>query len=313
MMKKFVYPVKNKDMSERLDTFVSQESNLTRSHVQKLIKDGMITINAHTEKAGYRIKAGDIIEMSIPEKEDSTLIPEDIPLEILWEDEHIVVVNKPPNMVMYPAAGNRSGTLMNALISRCSILSPIGAPLRPGVVHRLDKDTSGVIVIAKNENAHHNLVEQFKNREIEKYYMALLYSNMREDRGEINTAIGRSLTNRKKMSVKTRSGKEAITRFEVIKRFRVATLVKVRILTGRTHQIRVHFASISRPVLGDRTYGKKTSITFEKKTIDFKRQMLHAHTLKVKHPVNSEIMEFSAPVPEDMETAIAALSSIQTR
>ncbi len=307
-MKKYIYTIQYNNLPERLDTFVSQKSGLTRSHVHKLIKDRMITINAHTEKAGYKVKGGDTIEMCIPEKDDSILIPEDIPLEILWEDEHIVIVNKPPQMVMYPAAGNRSGTLMNALISKCKILSPIGAPLRPGVVHRLDKDTSGVLVIAKNENAHHNLVEQFKNRDIEKYYMSLVYSNMREDSGEINTAIGRSLTDRKKMSVKTGSGKEAITRFKVIKRFRIATLLNIRILTGRTHQIRVHFASISRPVLGDRTYGKKTSIILERNTITFNRQMLHAYTLKLRHPVNGDIMEFTAPVPDDMQKAIDALT-----
>ncbi len=307
-MKKNTYSITPETKAERLDTFISSKSVFTRSFIQKLLRQGLVTVNSRPEKPGYKVKTGDIIDLTIPDEPERVLVPEDIPLDILWEDEHIVVVNKPPNMVVYPAAGNRSGTLMNALISKCEKLSPVGAPLRPGIVHRLDKDTSGAMVIAKDEISHHNLVDQFKNREIEKNYMALLYSNTREDKGEINSAIGRSLSDRKKMSVKSRSGKEAITRFEVIKRFGVATQVKVRILTGRTHQIRVHFASVSKPVLGDRTYGKKTSIDLGSKKITFNRQMLHAHTLKMKHPVSGDIMEFTAAVPDDMKETIAALS-----
>jgi 23S rRNA pseudouridine1911/1915/1917 synthase len=207
-------------------------------------------------------------------------------------------------MVIYPAFGNKSGTLMNALISRCNRLSSIGAPLRPGVVHRLDKDTSGVLVVAKNDTAYFSLVNQFRHRETEKHYMALLFGNLKTDRGEIKTAIGRSVSDRKKMSIKTKRGKEAITLFEVIKRFKYATLVKVRIITGRTHQIRVHFASIGNPVLGDRTYGKKTALELGQKTINFDRQMLHACSLKFVHPATGKKMKFTAPMPQDMEIAI---------
>ena len=303
-MQKTVYNVSRETKAGRLDAFISSESGLTRSHIQKLIKQGLVTINSHPEKAGYKIKEDDRIELIIPDEPEGILVPEDIPLDIIWEDEYIIIVNKPPHMVIYPAAGNKSGTLMNALISVCEKLSSIGAPLRPGIVHRLDKDTSGLIVIAKDDMAYYDLVKQFKNKEIEKQYLSLLYGVLKTDRGEIKTVIGRSVSDRKKMSTKTRRGKEAITRFEVLQRFNSATLVKVRILTGRTHQIRVHFASIGHPVLGDKTYGRKTSLKLKQKTINFSRQMLHAFSLKLRHPASGEILEFSAPIPEDMEKAI---------
>ena len=307
-MKRNVYTVASMTKAIRLDTYITLNSNLTRSFIQKLIRQGLITVNARREKAGCKLKDGDIIELTIPDQPESTLVPEDIPLDIIWEDSHIIAVNKPANMVMYPAVGNRSGTLMNALISRCRKLSSVGAPLRPGVVHRLDKDTSGMIIIAKDDSAHHNLVNQFKDREIEKHYLVLLFGSLKEDRGEIKTAIGRSESDRKKMSTKSRRGKEALTRFEVIKRFRSATLAKVRIITGRTHQIRVHFASLGHPVLGDRTYGKKIAIQSGQKTIRFPRQMLHAHSIKLRHPASGDVLELTAPMPEDMEEAIHELS-----
>ena len=210
-MQKTVYNVSRETKANRLDAFISSESGLTRSHIQKLIKQELVTVNSHPEKAGYKIKEGDRIELIIPDEPEGILVPEDIPLDIIWEDKYIIVVNKPPHMVIYPAAGNKSGTLMNALMSGCKKLSSIGAPLRPGIVHRLDKDTSGLIVIAKDDMAYYDLVKQFKNKEIEKQYLALLYGGLKTDRGEIKTAIGRSVSDRKKMSTKTRRGKEAIT------------------------------------------------------------------------------------------------------
>jgi len=310
IMRKCVYIAGQKNISERLDTFVSLKSGLTRSHIQKLIKHGLISVNSHTEKAGYKMKEGDRIGLTVPDEPEGILIPEDLPLETIMEDEHIIAVNKPPHMVIYPAAGNKSGTLMNVLAFKCRKLSSVGAPLRPGVVHRLDKDTSGVIVIAKNDGAYHSLVKQFKERQVKKHYMALLYGGLKENHGEIHSLIGRSASDRKRMSTKTRKGKEAVTQFRVIKKFKTATLAKVRIITGRTHQIRVHFASIGHPVLGDKTYGKKTSIKFKHKTIHFPRQMLHAYSLELKHPAGGDTMEFRAPMPEDMEKAIEELSSI---
>jgi 23S rRNA pseudouridine1911/1915/1917 synthase len=306
-MKKNIYTVPPETRGTRLDAFICLNSCLTRSFIQKLIRQEMITVDSRKEKPGYKVKQGDRIEVTVPDQPESELVPEDIPIDILWEDAHIVVVNKPPHMVMYPALGNRSGTLMNALISKCPNLSSVGAPLRPGVVHRLDKDTSGAVIIARDETAHHSLVEQFKNREIEKHYLALLYGTLKEDRGEITASIGRSASDRKKMSTRSRRGKEAITRFEVMERYPSATLAKIRIITGRTHQIRVHFASVGHPVVGDKTYGKKTRIKTAQKLIIFPRQMLHAYSLKLTHPVTGKLLELAAPMPGDMVKAIEEL------
>lgn len=307
-MKKNIYRVDMEISAERLDMFLSAESAMTRSRVKKLIKLGAVTVNSRPEmKMSHKLRGGDKVELIIPDEPKGVLVPEDIPLEIIWEDDHMIVVNKPPGMVVYPAAGNRSGTLMNALVSKCTISASAGAPLRPGVVHRLDKETSGAMVIAKDDLSYHDLVKQFKEREIEKHYLALLSGMLKEEKGEINAVIGRSVSDRKKMSTRTKKGKEALTRFEVIERFGPATMAKVRIITGRTHQIRVHFASIGKPVLGDRTYGKKTSLRIGNRTVPFRRQMLHAHIIKLKHPVNGDIMEFTAPIPEDMEKAIKEL------
>ncbi len=309
-MKKTFYTVKPKTKTERLDTYISSKTGLSRSYIQRLIKQGLLLVNSRPEKAGYRIRTGDRIEMTIPDEPRVTLIPEDISLEVIMEDAHIIVVNKPPGMVIYPAAGHKSGTLLNALIAKCGKLASIGAPLRPGVVHRLDMDTSGLIVVAKDDSAYLNLSKQFRTREVEKHYMALIYGTLKKDLGEISTAIGRSVSDRKRMSTKTRKGKEAITQFEVIKRFKTASLIKVKIITGRTHQIRVHFAASGHPVLGDKTYGKKTTIKFGQKAISFSRQMLHAYSLKFKHPETGEPIELRAPLPEDMEKAIEELKAI---
>ena len=303
-MKKIIHIVRTETEIDRLDTLLSLKSSFTRSHIQRLIKLGMVTVNGNIEKIRYKVKINDRIEISIPDKPLELLLPENIPVDIIKEDDHIIVVNKPPHMVVYPAIGNRNGTLMNALAYSCDTLSPVGAPLRPGVVHRLDKDTSGLIVVAKNNRAHYDLVDQFREREIEKYYLVLIYGNLKDERGEIKKSIGRSTSDRKRMTTKSRSGKEAITQFEVIERFRQTSLVKAKILTGRTHQIRVHFASIGNPVLGDKTYGKKTLLTSGRQTISFPRQMLHAFSLKLKHPASKEIIQFEAPMPEDMEKCI---------
>ncbi|UCH81969.1 MAG: RluA family pseudouridine synthase [Nitrospiraceae bacterium] len=306
------YTVSFDEMNERLDSFLSLKSNIKRSGIQRLIKSGLAMVNGGVEKPGYKVRAGDVIELIVPDEPDTILIAEDIPLDILWEDDHMVVVNKPPGMVVYPAVGNRSGTLMNALAFRCRKLSPVGAPLRPGIVHRLDKDTSGIIVIAKDNVTHYNLVDQFREREIEKQYLALVFGDLKDDNGEIKKAIGRSWSNRKKMSTKARRAKEAITQYEVVQRFGYATLARVRILTGRTHQIRVHFAFIGHPVLGDSLYGKKLKLETEKGFIKFSRQMLHACSLKLKHPATGDYREFKAPMPGDMQEAIDKLKEFST-
>jgi 23S rRNA pseudouridine1911/1915/1917 synthase len=308
-VKKTTYTVEPEIKSERLDSFISSKSGLSRSYVQKLIKQGFLSVNSQREKTSYKIKAGDTIEYIIADEPQETLTPEDIPLTIIWEDDHIIVVNKPSGMVVHPAAGHRHGTLINALLSRCEKLASIGAPLRPGIVHRLDKDTSGLIVVAKDDISYVNLQKQFKKREVKKHYYALVYGNLKNDRGEINKAIGRAVSDRKKMSTRTTKGKEALTQFEVIKRLRSATLVKVTIITGRTHQIRVHFAASGHPVLGDKSYGKKTLLKFMHKTVSFNRQMLHAYSLKLKHPVKGNPLVFNAPIPEDIKKAIKELSA----
>jgi 23S rRNA pseudouridine1911/1915/1917 synthase len=298
------------EAGERIDTFLARKTGITRSQIQRLITTGNVLVNNKDVGQNYRLKEKDLISLSIPDKEVGGLLPEPVPIEILYKDDYLVVVNKPANMVVYPAAGHNHGTLMNALSYHCKKLATLGGPLRPGIVHRLDKDTSGVMVIALNDEAYYNLIEQFKYRKINRRYIALIYGNLREDEGEISLRIGRSESDRKKMSTRIREGKEAVTNWKVIKRFSEATLVEVRLGTGRTHQIRVHFASIGHPVLGDRTYGKKVDIEIKtKKKISFPRQMLHAELLGFTHPVTGEYLEFLSPVPEDMAKKIKDLSS----
>jgi 23S rRNA pseudouridine1911/1915/1917 synthase len=303
-MKKETYIAGHEDERQRLDIFISRKTALSRSFIQRLIKEDNVSVNSTTEKPGYRLKRGDRIELIIPEKEEAAPIPEYIPLEVVFNDPHIIVINKPAGMVVYPSAGHIRGTLINALIGRGERLASTGAPLRPGIVHRLDKDTSGLIVIAKDDTAYLNLVSQFQAREVEKYYMAIVYGILNKKKGEIKSIIGRSVSDRKRMSTRTRKGKEAITQYKVMEEFRVASLVKVRIITGRTHQIRVHFASIGHPVLGDRTYGRKTIIKLGQKEIRFNRQMLHAFCLRFRHPATGNPVHLKAPLSPDMENAI---------
>jgi len=303
--------VQSSDTKERLDAFIARQTGITRSQIQKLIEQGDVLVNSRQSSQNYRVKISDEISIRQPEKSAEGLVPEAIPIEILYMDDYLVVVNKPAVMVVYPSAGHYSGTLMNALAYHCKKLASIGGPLRPGVVHRLDKDTSGIMVVALDDNAYYDLIEQFRQRTINRRYKALVYGNLREDSGEITSLIGRSETDRKKMSTRVRRGKEAVTRWRVIKRFGGVTLIEARLGTGRTHQIRVHFASIGHPVLGDRTYGKKTSIDMGNKRIVFPRQMLHAELLGFIHPITKEPLELSSPLPEDMKDLLPVLSKEQ--
>ena len=299
--------VQPSDAGERIDTFLAKETGITRSQIQKFLEKGDILVNETSASQNYRTKKNDVIRINIVEAQNDRLLPEPLPVDILYEDEHLIVVNKPAGIVVYPAAGHRDGTLMNALAYHCRRLAPVGGPLRPGVVHRLDKDTSGVMVVALNDKAYYTLAEQFKQRTINRKYIALVHGDLK-DEGEIALKIGRSETDRKKMSTNVKKGKEAVTRWRVIKRFGKATLIEVKLGTGRTHQIRVHFSSISRPVLGDRTYGKKTGIEFiSGKYIVFPRQMLHAQLLGFHHPSSNEYLEFSSPLPEDITQKIQEL------
>ena len=302
--------INKEETGKRIDIFAAEKTGITRSQIQKLIEKGSLTVNSGPVSRNYRTKAGDIIEITITEEKTSELIPEAIPLEILYKDEYLAVVNKPSGMVVYPAAGHSRGTMMNALLYQCKKLANIGGPLRPGVVHRLDKDTSGVMVIALDDRTYYDLTGQFKQRTINRKYIALLYGNLKEDKGEISLSIGRSESDRKKMSTRVKRGKEAVTTWKVIERFHGAVLIEAKLKTGRTHQIRVHFASIGHPVLGDRTYGKKIEVEVNsKEKILFPRQMLHAELLGFLHPVTGEYLEFKSPLPEDMEKKIRELRS----
>ncbi len=297
------------DNGKRLDLFLSEKTGLTRSQIKKLLEAGDVLSNGKKPKAGERLRPGGNVEIHIPERPaGEALIPEPIPIEILYRDDHLIVVNKPAGLVVYPAAGHPSGTLMNAIAFHSKKLASIGGPLRAGVVHRLDKDTSGVIVVALDDNAYYGLLEQFRQRTIKRLYHALVSGAPREDEGVIERRIGRSESDRKKMSVRTRHGREAVTRWRVLERFDgKASLIEARLGTGRTHQIRVHFSSVGHPVLGDRVYGKKTYMEIDGKKVHIPRQMLHAKSLEFIHPASGEEMFFESSLPGDMKEVISVL------
>lgn len=306
--------IKESYVGKRLDIFISEKLIIPRTKAQEIIKKKLVKVNNLIKSKSYKLRLNDKVEI-LPisdfnyEAEDKILIPQNIPIEILYQDKYLVVISKPTGMVVYPCPGHQDGTVMNALAYHVKKLANVGGPLRPGVVHRLDKETSGVMVIAFNDEAYYKLVESFKKREVKKEYLVLVYGEIKGS-GIINMPIGRSLHNRKKMSVRAKKAKEAITEWEVIKNFKNYTLLKIRILTGRTHQIRVHFSSIGHPVLGDKTYGRKTYIEFEKKKIPVSRQMLHALSIEFVHPITNKLLKFESQIPEDMEKIIKLLSNI---
>lgn len=290
---------------ERLDVFLARmDETFSRSRIQRLISEGRVTVGGRTGKpvkANYRLTAGETISVDVPEPETIDVVPEEIPLDILYEDEDVVVVNKARGMVVHPAAGVSHGTLVNALLAHCTDLSGINGALRPGIVHRLDKDTSGVMIAAKNDTAHRSLAEQIQEKTAHRTYWAILTGNIREDEGVIHGAIGRSPKDRQKMAVVRENGKDATTKFRVLERFGEYTLAECRLLTGRTHQIRVHMAYIGHPVVGDPKYGAK------KCPFAITGQALHSKTLSFIHPRTGERMEFEAPLPEDMENILSTL------
>ncbi|MBI5750319.1 MAG: RluA family pseudouridine synthase [Nitrospinae bacterium] len=305
--------------NQRIDKFLSSyDSTLSRSFIQRLIDNGSVTVNGKFAKSSYKLKGGDEIKMEIPELEPSTVKPEPIPLDILYEDESVIVINKPAGMVVHPAAGYGSGTLVNALLYHCrNTLSGIGGIERPGIVHRLDKDTSGLLMAAKDDFTHNHLSKQLKDRTIVRKYLALVKGIIKEDSKKIEIPIGRHVTDRKKMSIKTKRGRIAITEFTVIERFDNYTLLEIRLKTGRTHQIRVHLSAIGHPVAGDRVYGghKKQGhgswVMGQEKNklapcplplaLIIPRQMLHAAILGFIHPKTGKYLEFNAQLPDDMK------------
>ncbi len=304
-MENMCFEVSGSDEGSRLDIYLSQKTGRSRSSIGRLISSGGVLVSGKITKSGYRLRNGDRIELCFPQETDERgLIPEDLPLEIVYRDDDIIVINKPPGMVMYPAAGHPQGTLMNVLAHYVGDLAAVGAPLRPGVVHRLDRDTSGLVVVALSDRAYHDLVIQFKERTIDRYYNVLVYGGLGKDSGEIDLPIGRSRQDRKRMSTRSGGGRQARTVWEVVERLREATLLKARLLTGRTHQIRVHFSAIGHPVLGDMTYGRKGSLRIGNRTVRVPRQMLHAATLGIRHPIRGDQLRFSASLPADMKEVL---------
>lgn len=278
---------------QRLDKYMAnKQKELSRAMIQKLLIDGQILVNGKIEKASYIVQKGDNITINIPEAKQTDLKEQDIPLNIVYEDDDILVINKPKGMVVHPAPGNPDGTLVNAVMAHCKgNLSGIGGELRPGIVHRLDKDTSGLIIVAKNDKAHIAMSNQIQNRQVKKVYYALVRGQVTENEATINMPIARSIKDRKKMAV-DRRGKVAVTHFKVLQRFKKYTLLEVTIETGRTHQIRVHMAEIGHPVVGDYTYSNG------KNEFNVEGQMLHAKSLDFKHPITKKLIHLEAPLPE---------------
>ena len=286
----------------RVDQYlVSALPQLSRSRIQALLKAGKITVDGAPVKSSFSLSGGERIIVELPPAEEPPVVPQEIALPVLYEDADVIVIDKPPGMVVHPAAGHRDNTLVNALLHHCRDLSGINGFLRPGIVHRLDKDTSGVLVAAKNDRAHLGLASQWKGHNIKRIYQALLLGNLKESRGTVDAPLGRSAANRLKMAVEPERGRRAVTHYQVLRRFGAYTLTEQRLETGRTHQIRVHMSYLGHPVAGDQLYGPK------KCGLPLNRQFLHAAALGFKHPVSGEWLEFTSPLPQDLREVLERL------
>jgi 23S rRNA pseudouridine1911/1915/1917 synthase len=299
----------------RLDSFLASHlKDISRTRVQHAIQDGDILVNQHVSKPSYRLRDGDQIEIDLPEPPPVELIPEAIPLSILYEDDDLIVVDKPAGMIVHPGAGVESGTLANALVHHFNLLSSVAGRTRPGIVHRLDKDTSGLLVVAKNDLAHQRLSDQFREREVYKLYIALVYGRLSKERGEIEARIGRGTHNRTRMAVlKGGAGRPAHTIYEVAHRYQDFTLLRVQIKTGRTHQIRVHLSHIGHPVVGDASYGSGRNnsignVMIKRAVQSLGRQFLHSTELAFNHPRSGERLEFTSPLPPELAAFLAQLA-----
>ncbi len=286
--------VEPQDSGLRLDQYVYQHigADVSRSRIQGLIKLGKVTVNSKSLKAHYKVRALDTVIVEIPGQDVSTIIAEDIPLDIVFEDEDILIVNKPVPMVTHPAAGNYARTLVNALLYHTKSLSSVNGPLRPGIVHRLDKDTSGLMVVAKSDFAHHNLSRQFREHTVNRVYIAAVFGNVEHDQGAIDLPIARHPMNRKQMTVSFVKSRDALTRYEVIKKYADATLLRLMPYTGRTHQLRVHLKFFGHPILGDARYSKAA---------DFSRMALHAKILGFNHPRTGKFVQFESELPKEFK------------
>lgn len=302
-MRNEVFAVTAEEAGVRIDKFISGHmTEYTRSHIQKLIEQESVTVGGAVIKANYKVKNGDSVTVQIPDAVPVDILPEDIPLMIAYEDDDMLVVNKPQGMVVHPAVGNESGTLVNALLAHCpNSLSGINGEKRPGILHRIDKDTSGLLLVAKNDAAHQNLAAQIKEHSLTRAYKALVHGRFKTEKGEINLPIGRHPVDRKKMAVTYRNSREAVTRFRVLEELSGYSLVECMLKTGRTHQIRVHMAHLGHPVAGDPLYGVK------KEPFPTNGQLLHAYKVGFIHPKSGEYMEFQDPLPEYYEKTLEML------
>ena len=311
MNDELILTVTAEEAGARLDSYLASATELTRSAAARLMEEEQVTLNGKRANKKDKVKAGDVIIVLLPEPEPDEAIPQDIPLDIVYEDEDILVVNKPCGMVVHPAAGNPDGTLVNAILYHCGdSLSGIGGVIRPGIVHRIDKDTSGLLVVAKNDAAHLALSEQLKVHRVRRVYHAIAVGNLREDMGTVDAPIGRHPTDRKKMAVLRGAdahARDAVTHYRVLERFAGMCHVECRLETGRTHQIRVHMASLGHPLLGDPVYGGANHKFCENHPALIHGQCLHAAELSLIHPRSGEEMHFTCPLPEDMERILELL------
>ena len=293
-------PIDVNDIDKRLDVFMAERGNLTRSASQKLLNDGLVKVNGKIISKSYKVKLNDVIEFDIPEVVESENKPQNIDIDIVYEDEHLLVVNKPKGMVVHPAAGNPDNTLVNALLYHCGdSLSGINGVIRPGIVHRIDKDTSGLLVVAKNDFAHVSLAEQIKEHSFDRYYEAVCCGRFKEEKGTVDAPIGRHPKDRKKMAIIS-DGRHAVTHYEVICNYKGFSHVKFKLETGRTHQIRVHISSKGHPIVGDRIYGARDSLGIE-------GQCLHAKTISFIHPVTKKLMSFDSELPDYFKCILSKL------
>ncbi|MEW6386608.1 MAG: RluA family pseudouridine synthase [Thermodesulfobacteriota bacterium] len=304
------------DVGSRLDQVLSRRLEFSRARLQRWLKGGVVQVNGQVQPSKYKVRLGDTISLAVPEPEPSPLLPESLPLEIVFEDRDIILVNKPPGLVAHPGAGHRRGTLLNALLHHCPELKEIGDVSRPGLVHRLDKDTSGLLVAAKTALAHQSLVRQFQEQQVSKKYLALIWGRLPSETGEISGEIGRHPKERQKMSVHARRGKPAVTLWRVVREYPgPLTLVELSPKTGRTHQLRVHLAALNHPVVGDAVYGGGAArLRAHPKLRDLRplvsRQLLHARQLEITHPRTGERMSWEAPLPDDFQTVMEYLEQV---
>lgn len=298
------WTVAAENAKERIDKYITEawEEEISRSQVQLWITNGHVSVNGAPVKANYKLSAGDIVAISVPEPEVTDLVPEDIPLDVVYEDSDVIVINKPRGMVVHPAAGHPSGTLVNALMYHCKDLSGINGEIRPGIVHRIDKDTSGLIMSAKNDASHASLAAQLKEHSVTRRYIAVVHGNVSHDKGTVDAPIGRDPHDRKLYTVTEKNSKKSVTHFTVLERLGDCTLLELQLETGRTHQIRVHMKFIGHPLVGDPVYGRSKGITMN-------GQALHAAKLGFVHPSTGEYMEYSRPIPADMEDLLLQLRS----